>query len=166
MTNGWKQKIIENNDNMTPQWVRGNYYAERIFEYFCIFSCQEMSWWWWWSVTNRRVLSGSHKNIPTPATFLAPETFYPNFIRRPNILNWGPSFQTERDTVAVSKSYLDSREGDTGVVEAIFTENPPFEIFHFSRSDSFPGLYFTSRVIFYFLPRVMNTLDVIYRWNV
>ena len=31
--------------------------------------------------------SGSHKNIPTPATFLAPETFYPNFIRRPNILN-------------------------------------------------------------------------------
>ena len=33
------------------------------------------------------VANRSHKNIPTPATFLAPETFYPNFIRRPNILN-------------------------------------------------------------------------------
>ena len=164
MTNGWKQKIIENNDNMTPQWVRGNYYAERIFEYFCIFSCQEMSWLWWgWSVTNRRVLSGSHKNIPTPATFLAPETFYPNFIRRPNILNWGPSFQTERDTVAVSKSYLDR---DTGVVERRYSLKTGHLKYLAVRTFSGAVFHITSRVIFYFLPRVMNTLDVIYRWNV
>ena len=96
------------NDNMTTLIARGIIVTKEFCEYFCIFSRQEMSWWW------RRVTTESyrsHKNIPTPATFLAPATFYSDFIRRPNILNWGPSFQTERRDMAVSKSY---RERETG----------------------------------------------------
>ena len=103
------------------------------------------------------VANRSHKNIPTPATFLAPETFYPNFIRRPNILNWGPSFQTERD-VAVSKS--------SGVVEKRYSLKTGHLKYLAVRTFSGAVFHITSRVIFYFLPRVMNTLDVIYRWNV
>ena len=92
MTNGWKHNNrYYNHDNTT---LRGIIVMKEFCEYFCIFSRQEMSWWWWWRVTTESYRS--HQNIPTPATFLAPATFYSDFIRRPNILNWGPSFQTER----------------------------------------------------------------------
>ena len=129
------------NDNTTTLTARGIIVTKEFCEYFCIFSRQEMSWWW------RRVTTESyrsHKNIPTPATFLAPATFYSDFIRRPNILNWGPSFQTVRRDVAVSKSYRE-RDGGRGLSRQYSLKTVHLKYFA-SRgppSESFPGLYFT-----------------------
>ena len=151
-------------DNMTTLTARGIIVTKEFCEYFCIFSRQEMSCWWWRVTTESY---RSHKNIPTPATFLAPATFYSDFIRRPNILNWGPSFQTERRDMAVSKSYRERETGAEGCRGNIHWKPSIWNILLLAvRVFSGAVFHITSRVIFYFLPRVMNTLDVIYRWNV
>ena len=161
MTNGWKHKIIDIK-MITRHWEReGDYCYERILWIFLHFfpSGNVMMM----MAGNHRVPSLSPKysnprNIPGTGDFLF--GFYPtpkHFKLRPFISDW------ERRDVAVSKSYrgLSRRYSLKTVHLKYFASRglPP---------ESFPGLYFTvtSRVIFYFLPRVMNTLDVIYRWNV